>query len=30
MNDRKEDPQDERLLEEIDTVILCDGTGVKM
>jgi len=30
MDDRKEDPQDEHLLKEIDTVTLCDRTGVEI
>jgi len=30
MDDRQEDPQDEHLLEEIDTVTLCDRTGVEI
>jgi len=30
MDDRKEDPQDLHLLEEIDTVTLCDRTAVEI
>jgi len=30
MDDRKEDPQDEHLLEEIDTTTLCERTGVEV
>ncbi|UJR33202.1 hypothetical protein I4U23_020657 [Adineta vaga] len=30
MDDRKEDPQDEHLLEEVDTVTLCDRSGVEV
>jgi len=30
MDDRKEKPQDEHLLEEVDTVTLCDRTGVEI
>ncbi len=30
MDDRTEDPQDEHLLEEVDTVTLCVRTGVEI
>jgi hypothetical protein len=30
MDDRQEDPQDEHLLEEIDTVTLCERSGVEI
>lgn len=30
MDDRNEDPQDEHLLEEVDTVTLCERTGVEI
>jgi len=30
MDDRKEDPRDEHLLEEIDTTTVCDRTGVEI
>lgn len=30
MDDRKEDPQDEHLSDEIDTTTLCERTGVEV
>ena len=30
MDDRKEDPQDEHLVEEVDTATLCDRSGVEI
>lgn len=30
MDENKEEPQEEHLLEEIDTVTLCDRTGVEV
>ena len=30
MDDRQEDPQDEHLLEEVDTTTLCARTGVEI